>query len=109
MPTELPAGRPTSTPIVCEITRHARFWAAYRDLPPDIRKLTRKAYTLFINAPSHSSLPFKKVHESDRVYSVRVSHGYRALGLLDGNEVTWFWVGSHTEYDRLLKKLQSRS
>jgi hypothetical protein len=36
---------------------------------------------------------------------VRVTLGYRALGLLEGEEVTWFWIGAHAEYDRLLDKL----
>ena len=31
--------------------------------------------------------------------------GYRALGLLEDDEITWFWIGTHTEYDRLLTKL----
>jgi hypothetical protein len=29
--------------------------------------------------------------------------GYRALGLLKGDTVTWFWIGTHDEYERLLK------
>ena len=39
------------------------------------------------------------------VYSVRVTLGFRALGLLEGEEITWFWIGSHADYDRLLKTL----
>ena len=27
---------------------------------------------------------------------------WRALGRRDGNTVTWFWIGSHAEYDRLI-------
>jgi hypothetical protein len=82
-----------------------RFWAAYKALPPEIRKVAKKAYKLFANDPKHSSLRFKKVHTRDAVYAVRVTHGYRAVGLLDGDEIIWIWVGSHAEYDRLLKSL----
>jgi len=32
-----------------------------------------------------------------------VTLGYRALGLLEDEEVTWFWIGNHAEYDRLLE------
>jgi len=46
-----------------------RFWAAYRELPPEIRELARKAYRLF------------------------------------RDNLTWFWIGTHAEYDRLLEKL----
>jgi len=34
-----------------------------------------------------------------------VTLGYRAVGLLEDDEITWFWIGSHAEYDRLLDKL----
>jgi len=28
--------------------------------------------------------------------------GYRALGVSVENGVTWFWIGTHAEYDRLI-------
>jgi hypothetical protein len=31
---------------------------------------------------------------------VRVTLGYRAIGLLEGDTVTWFWIGSHDDYER---------
>jgi len=34
-----------------------------------------------------------------------VTLGYRAVGLLESDEVTWFWIGGHADYDRLLKTL----
>jgi hypothetical protein len=82
-----------------------RFWAAYRQLPPEIRDLARKAYRLFLENPAHPSLHFKRVHDRDPVYSARVSLGYRAVGLLEDEDITWFWIGSHAEYDRLLERL----
>ncbi len=82
-----------------------RFWAAYRELPPEIRDLARKAYRLFRENPEHPSLHFKKVHNRDPVYSARITLGYRALGLLEDEDISWFWIGSHAEYDRLLDKL----
>ena len=81
-----------------------RFWAAYRELPPEIKEVARKAYGLFRDNPRHPGHQFKKVHE-DSIYSVRVTLGYRALGLLADEEVTWFWIGPHAEYDRLLENL----
>jgi hypothetical protein len=30
---------------------------------------------------------------------------YRALGLLEDDEITWFWIGTHAQYDRLLEQL----
>jgi len=81
-----------------------RFWAAYRNLPSEIRELARKAYRLFRENARHPSLQFKKVH-NDSIYSVRVTLGYRALGLLEDDEITWFWIGAHADYDRLLRNL----
>ncbi|MGC2657999.1 MAG: hypothetical protein WA324_08470 [Bryobacteraceae bacterium] len=82
-----------------------RFWAAYRELPLEIRQVARKAYARFQNDPTHPSLNFKRVHPHEPVYSVRITLGYRALGLLNSGEVTWFWIGTHAGYDRLLDSL----
>ena len=82
-----------------------RFWAAYHELSQEVREAAQRAYRLFRENPKHPSLPFKKVHERESVYSVRVTLGYRAVGLLEDDEVTWFWIGSHADYDRLLKTL----
>ncbi len=82
-----------------------RFWAAYRELPVEIRSLAQKAYRLFQENPGHPSLHFKKVHDRDPIYSARVTLGYRAVGLLEDDEITWFWIGTHAGYDRLLDQL----
>jgi hypothetical protein len=81
-----------------------RFWAAYRDLPSDVQLTAQKAYRLFREDPQHPSLQFKRINSREPVYSVRVSLGYRALGLLENDEVTWFWIGTHSTYDRLLSQ-----
>jgi len=81
------------------------FWTAYRELPSEIREAARKAYQLFRENARYPSLQFKKVHDRDPIYSVRVTLGYRALGLLDDDEITWFWIGTHAGYDRLLENL----
>jgi hypothetical protein len=39
------------------------------------------------------------------MYSARVGIGYRAVGVLVDDGITWFWIGSHAEYYRLLEKL----
>ena len=82
-----------------------RFWAAYRELPPEIQAAAQRAYRLFRENPNHPGLQFKKVHGRDPVYSVRVTAAYRAVGLVENDEVTWFWIGSHAEYDRILKRM----
>ena len=82
-----------------------RFWAAYHVMPPEVRDAAQKAYRLFRENPKHPGLQFKKVHDREPVYSARVTVAYRAVGLLENEGITWFWIGSHAEYDRLLKSL----
>lgn len=79
------------------------FWKHCWALPPEIRQRARKAYKLWRDNPAHPSLFFKRVKEGQPVYSVRIGLGYRALGLLKADTVTWFWIGTHDEYDRLPK------
>ena len=65
----------------------------------------RLAYRLFRDNPEHPSLRFKPVHATRPIYSARVGLGYRALAVRDGDAVIWFWIGSHADYDQLLKRL----
>jgi hypothetical protein len=61
------------------------FWAAYRELPPEVQDAARKAYRLFLDNPAHPSLPLKKVHAREPVYSARVTLGFRALALVEND------------------------
>jgi hypothetical protein len=81
------------------------FWKAYSRLPEAIRQQARAAYRLFRDNPHHVSLRFRRVHPVEPIYSVRVGIHYRAVGVLDGDTITWFWIGSHAEYDQLLRQL----
>jgi hypothetical protein len=33
--------------------------------------------------------------------------GYRAVGIVEAEEIVWFWIGSHADYDKVLKRLRS--
>ncbi len=48
---------------------------------------------------------FKQVHPSEPIYSARIGYDHRALARVKGDTVTWFWIGSHAEYDYLLNQL----
>jgi len=37
--------------------------------------------------------------------SVRINIDCRALGVRDGGDMIWFWIGSHAEYERLLVRM----
>jgi hypothetical protein len=54
--------------------------------------------------PFHPSLHFKSIHQTRPIWSVRIGLNYRAVGIKpDANEIVWFWIGSHTDYDKLIK------
>jgi len=86
--------------ILSRTTREFR--EAFALLPNDVRRHAQRAYRLFRRDFRHPSLRFKKVDEEGQVYSVRIGLGYRALGVMEGPTVLWFWIGSHAECDRLL-------
>lgn len=77
----------------------ARFWRCYRALPTEIRALADRNYALLNSNPSHRSLQYKQI---GGLWSVRVGLHYRALATAADDDVVWFWVGSHAEYDRLV-------
>ena len=76
------------------------FWECYQQLPAAIQQLADKNYELLKADPEHPSLHFKKVGS---YRSVRVGISYRALGIVDEDAVIWFWIGSHDEYERLIR------
>jgi mRNA-degrading endonuclease RelE of RelBE toxin-antitoxin system len=76
------------------------FWAAYRSLDPTIRKRARKAYHLWAENPFHPSLRFKCINRGEDIWAVRITRGYRAIGVFEGDTVTWFWIGDHDDYER---------
>jgi len=76
------------------------FWAAYARLSEPHRQGARKAFSLWAENPFHPSLHFKCVNRDEDIWSVRISRGNRALGILENDTVTWFWVGSHDDYER---------
>jgi hypothetical protein len=84
-----------------------RFWKSYDELPVEIKEQAREAYRLFQENPYYPSLYFKRIHSTRPIFSARISKNYRAAGIVQGNEIIWFWVGSHSEYDKLVKSMRS--
>jgi hypothetical protein len=82
-----------------------RFWREYERLPTEVKEHARAAYRLFQQDPHHPSLRFRRVHQVEPVYSVRIGLHYRAVGLVEGELIVWFWIGSHAEYDHQIRNL----
>ncbi len=78
-----------------------RFWQSYAQLPKAIQKLADENYQLLKTDPRHPSLHFKKV---GKFRSVRIGIHYRATAVEDGPDIIWFWIGHHSEYDRIISR-----
>ncbi len=76
------------------------FWEHYRKLGRNIRTKAKKAYILWTDDPFHPSLRFKCINQEMNIWAVRLSLGYRAIGILEDDTITWFWVGNHDSYER---------
>lgn len=76
------------------------FWKRYNKLPDDVKDLADKAYRLFKLNPQYPGLQFKCVDTEENIYSARIGLYYRALGILQDDEIVWFWIGTHAEYDK---------
>ena len=80
-----------------------KYWRFYHALPPEIQKAADKNFQLFKQNPRHPSLRFER--KKPELWSVRVGGGHRALARQMGDDLIWFWIGAHDEYERLLKEL----
>jgi len=79
----------------------SRFWACYEQLPADVRAQADKQFALLKQNPGHPSLRFKKI---GKLHAARVNASIRALAIDDGNDLIWFWIGDHKEYERLIRQ-----
>jgi mRNA-degrading endonuclease RelE of RelBE toxin-antitoxin system len=76
------------------------FWDCYEKLPKQVGELADKNFNLLKEDPKHPSLHTKKV---SKYWSVRVGNRYRALAVEVEGGLLWFWIGTHAEYDKLVK------
>ncbi|GAB4139497.1 MAG: hypothetical protein Tsb009_08470 [Planctomycetaceae bacterium] len=76
------------------------------NLPSQIRELADDHFQLFLSNPNHPSLRLHKLENShmpshrDGSYSVSITMRYRAIFVIDDDTNVWYWVGSHTDYNK---------
>jgi hypothetical protein len=75
-------------------------WYHYRQLPSEIQELADRCYELLKQDSRYPSLHFKKVGS---FWSVRIGIRYRALAIEENDDIAWLWIGTHAEYDQLLR------
>ncbi|MGF9563688.1 hypothetical protein [Neorhizobium sp. JUb45] len=77
----------------------AGFWDTYHRLPRQVQNLADANFELLKTDPKHPSLHFKSL---GKFWSARVGKSWRALAIKEGDNVIWFWIGSHADYDKLV-------
>jgi hypothetical protein len=43
-----------------------------------------------------------RLEGDDDLYSARIGLDYRALAVMRKDRLVWYWIGSHSDYDRLI-------
>lgn len=82
---------------------HRRFWDCFDKLPADVQKVAREKYRIWQRDPFHPPLQFKPLLAN--VWSIRIGQNYRALARRYDDMAVWFWIGTHEEYNQLIKRL----
>ncbi len=82
------------------------FIELYNKLPKSIKNLVRKSYKLWKVNHNHPSLQFKRIHKTESIWSVRIGLKWRVLGLMTDDSIYWFWIGSHSDYDKFINKFK---
>lgn len=81
------------------------FWQQFAKLPAEIQRHAYRSYRLWRTDPSAHGLYFKRVNRNMPIYSVRIGRSHRALGVLTGDTILWYFIGDHDAYERELKSL----
>lgn len=67
-------------------------------------KRMRSAPIAFFRQIRRPGLQFKKLEGDDGIDSAWIDLDYRALAVMRKHRVVWYWIGNHTDYDRLVKQ-----
>jgi len=75
------------------------FWEKYYKLPIEVKKLADKQFELLKSNLHHPSLKLKNI---GNLWSVRIGQKHRALGINQDTDIIWFWIGSHSDYNKMI-------
>lgn len=88
------AGSQRETPCLAKIL------GCYDKLPTRTRELADRCFALMKDNSRHPSLHFKQVGS---YWTARIGLRYRAIAIQEGEVIVWFWIGSHAEYDEMIR------
>lgn len=79
------------------------FRKLYAALPKAVQNLADDKYRLFQQDPFHPSLDFQA---KGKVWTVAIGRSYRGIARRFGDDLYWVWIGSHEDYNNVLKRLK---
>ena len=83
------------------------FKKSFQILPKEIKHKAKEAYKIWKKNPFDNSLNFKQIHPTKPIYSLQITLNWRAVGIRkEKNTMLWFWIGSHEEYNKLIKHIR---
>ena len=82
-----------------------RFRKLLADLPPHVQKQAREAYIAWTRDPWQPKLQFKQIHATRPIFSARIGIDWRAVCIQTDDQALWYFIGSHADYDKLIKTL----
>ncbi len=77
------------------------FWQAYGKLPSNLRNPANSCFGKLKQNPRYLSLHLKK---AGLYWSIRIGRKHRAIGAEVDLGVLWFWIGTHDEYEQMIKQ-----
>ena len=80
-----------------------RFWKLFRELPAEVQDLALEKYELFQKDPYHPSLCFQA---KGKAWTIAIGRSYRAIAYRSENHLSWFWIGTHEDYNNVLKRVK---
>lgn len=85
--------------------RTKEFKELFSRLPVAVQELAAAVYKVFASDPRALSLHSHSLKDTARgrhrtgSISIRINQQYRAIYVIDGDVVVWYWCGSHNDYE----------
>lgn len=85
-----------------EHIRNPDFIGLVQKLPQNIQRRTARQFQILQENPLYPSLHFKKT--STGLWSIRITNDYRVLGYENDGQIIWYWIGPHSEYEKMIRR-----
>jgi hypothetical protein len=83
--------------------RSARYTKLFDRLPKAVQERAQEYYKKWWKDPA--SIEFRPLNANAKIWRASLPEGYRAMGEERGDTIVWFWIGSHSDYNNMIKKV----